>query len=158
MTNEEIQVFTRRIANANKTEMLVILYDIGLTYIEDAARALEAGDKKEFRLQIVRVKNTIRELMNSVNTSVEPGRTIMSVYVFCNEELTRAFADCSTVNLENVKKILTSFRDTYMECSKKDTDGAVMEHTETVYTGLTYNRNSYTDTVSVADAGRGFLV
>lgn len=157
MTADNMQVFTRRIANANKTEMMVILYDIALTYIEDAEKALENGDKKDFRLQVVRIKNTMRELMNSVNPSVEPGRTIMSIYIFCNGELTKAYGDCENTGLENVKKLMLIFRDTYAECAKLDRDESVMEHTEVVYTGLTYNKNSYSENVSAVDAGRGFL-
>lgn len=157
MTAEDMQVFTRRIANANKTEMMVILYDIALTYIDDALLALTEGDKKKFRLQVVRVKDTVRELMNSVNPSVEPGRTILSVYIFCNGELTKAYADCDKTGIENVKKLMLIFRDAYAECAKKDTDTSVMEHAEVVYTGLTYNKNSYSENISSADSGRGFL-
>lgn len=157
MTAEDMQVFTRRIANANKTEMMVILYDIALTYIEDAKNALNKGDRKEFRLQVVRAKNTVKELINSVNTSVEPGRTILSVYIFFNSELTKSFTDYSKTGLENVERLMTIFRDTYIECAKKDTDSAIMEHTEMVYTGLTYNKNSYSENISSADLGRGFL-
>ena len=36
MTKEQKQEFTRRISQANKSGMIVILYDIFLAYIQDA--------------------------------------------------------------------------------------------------------------------------
>ena len=40
MTKECRQQFTLRITQANKTELIVILYEMILTYLDDAERAL----------------------------------------------------------------------------------------------------------------------
>lgn len=37
MTKEMKQIFTRRITHANRTQLVVILYDMILTYLKDAA-------------------------------------------------------------------------------------------------------------------------
>ena len=44
MTDEKKKEFTRRISEANPTEMVVILYDIALTYVEEGQEAFDAGD------------------------------------------------------------------------------------------------------------------
>ena len=41
MKKEKKQEFTLRITRANKTQMVVILYDMVLTYLEDAIEAFE---------------------------------------------------------------------------------------------------------------------
>ncbi len=43
MTREMKQIFTRRITQANSTQLVVILYDMILTYLKDAADAYDIG-------------------------------------------------------------------------------------------------------------------
>lgn len=71
MTNELIKDFTYRVTQANKTEMIAVLYDIGVVYLKDSLSSLEKGDKEGFRTELTRARNTVRELIASVNTSVE---------------------------------------------------------------------------------------
>ena len=44
MTSELKQQFTLKISQANKTRLVVILYEMMLVYIEEARQANEAGD------------------------------------------------------------------------------------------------------------------
>ena len=67
MTDEQKQEFTRRITNANKTEMIVILLEMVLAYTKDAEKALENQDAESFKTEIGRAKNCVMELQNSVN-------------------------------------------------------------------------------------------
>ena len=49
MDKEKKQAYTRRITQANSTEMIVILYDMTLDYINEAAGSLGSGhDQSEF--------------------------------------------------------------------------------------------------------------
>lgn len=49
MTREMKQIFTRRITQANSTQLVVILYDMILTYLKDAADAYDIGCEEEFK-------------------------------------------------------------------------------------------------------------
>ena len=64
MTKEKIQDYTRRISLANKTEMVVILYDILITYLEDATDALDREDFNAFSQELERSRNTLRAARN----------------------------------------------------------------------------------------------
>ena len=44
MTSECKQQFTLRIAQANSTELIVILYEMLLCYLDEAEEAAESGD------------------------------------------------------------------------------------------------------------------
>lgn len=158
MTREKIQDFTLRVSNANKTEMIVILYDIAKTYIKDALEALDNDAKASFRVEVNRVRDTIGELICSVNTSTELGLNLLRLYIFCNGELTKAFMDYDKSPLYHVLSIINKLSEAYEELSKKDTSGPIMEHAEAVYQGFTYNRSLKQENVSGADANRGFLV
>ena len=43
MTTEKKQMFTRRITQANKTQLTVIVYEMLSAYLEDARAAHDAG-------------------------------------------------------------------------------------------------------------------
>ena len=53
MTSELKQQFTLKISQANKTRLVVILYEMMLVYIEEARQANEAGDQESFRKGII---------------------------------------------------------------------------------------------------------
>ncbi len=158
MTKECIQDFTQRVAAANKTEMVVVLYDIGIVYIKDAIACIEGADFKGARIEIGRIRDTLKELMDSLDTSTEIGHNLLKLYIFCSGELTKAFLDYDKGCLYHVESILSKLRDAYREVAKRDTSGPVMEHTETVYNGFTYGRNSQVNNVSNKELNRGILI
>lgn len=158
MTKEKKQSFTFRVSNANKTEMVAILYDIAIEYINDAFESIDSGDKAGFRENVNRVRNTVKELMASLNTQTELGRTFLSLYIFCNEQLTKAYLDTEKEPLNTVLKMFTTLSEAYKEAGLKDQSGPVMKNTESVFSGLTYNKSLSLDSISTRASNRGFLV
>ena len=59
MTREEIQGFTAKISQCNRTELVVISYDIMKVYIRDAKKALAAEDEKLFIWNIKKAKSVL---------------------------------------------------------------------------------------------------
>lgn len=157
MTQENIQNFTFRVTKANKTEMIVILYDIAIVYIKDAIEALMRDDKVQYRIEIGRVRNTLHELMDSVDTSMELGMNFLNLYIFCGNELTKAFIDYDESYLYHVESIFARLAEAYREAAKKDMSGPVMENTENVYEGYTYNRSLTNETYAAGNNNRGIL-
>lgn len=157
MTKDQIQTFTLRVSRANRTEMIAILYDIGIVYLEDALSALDGQDTKTFRLNINRAKDVLRELTASVNTANPLGKKFLSLYVFYNEQLTKAYMDLDREACGHVLKMFEILSAGYKEAAKKDPDGAVMGNTENIYTGLTYNRYQTANNYSDAGGNRGYL-
>lgn len=158
MNSEKKKDFTNRITLANKTEMIVVLYDILLEYLSDAKDCLERNEKRAFRIEIGRARNTLKELMDSLDTSMEIGQNLLKLYIFCSGELTKAFLDYDEGLIYHVMSIIKKLRDAYYEVSKKDTTAPIMEHAEVVYTGFTYNKNSMVNNVCDRESNRGFLV
>ena len=56
MTKEMKQNYTLRISQANKSELVVIVYEMLLTYIEDAKAAHANGDTEGFAVSIRRAE------------------------------------------------------------------------------------------------------
>ena len=87
MTREMKQIFTRRITQANSTQLVVILYDMILTYLKDAADAYDIGCEEEFKKDMQCARNCIAELRNSLNFSYDLSRTLFSIYAFADREI-----------------------------------------------------------------------
>lgn len=90
MTKECKQQFTLRITQANKTELIVILYEMLLTYTQDAKISLQEGNTEAFRDNIRKADNCLTELTESLDLSYEIGRRLLSLYMFCKKELLKA--------------------------------------------------------------------
>lgn len=157
MTKEKIQDFTIRVTTANKTEMIVILYDIAITYLQDAVDALSACNHAEYRRELGRARNTLRELQNSVDTSMDLGMNLLKLYVYCNKELTKGYMDFDETPIFHVMAMLIGLRDAYKEAGKADKSGPVMDHVETICSGYTYNKYLMKETVSTGEYNRGLL-
>lgn len=157
MTKEEIQDFTLRVTHANKTSMIVIIYDILLTYLRDARKALQRGDNREFRTEIGRARNSLNELIASVNTSDELGLTLLRLYIFSSGELTKAFINYDERNIENVIRIMNKLTDAYRTIADKDESQPVMGNPEKVFSGLTYNPYGKVESMVEPSTSRGIL-
>lgn len=90
MTKECKQQFTLRITQANKTELIVILYEMLLAYTQDAKISLQEGNTEAFRDNIRKADNCLTELTESLDLSYEIGRRLLSLYMFCKKELLKA--------------------------------------------------------------------
>lgn len=158
MTDEQKQQFTRRITNANKTEMIVILYEMVLTYTEDAKKALDAQKMDAFHQEINRAKMCLKELQNSVNPENELAMNYFEIYLFLRRELSRAAVAGNKAALDNVCSIVTELHETYKKLSEADTSRPIMENAQAVYAGLTYGKNSLNESLAGQDIDRGFRV
>lgn len=157
MTKDTIQTFTYRISKANKTEMIAILYDMGIQYLSDGLVALSQDRRDDFRLEINRARGVVKELMSSVNTGADQGLNFLSIYVFCNRELTKAFVDFDKEAVTTIRSIFEELSETYKKVSSYDKSSPVMGNTEKIYSGLTYNRSLLSNLVSDVSSNRGYL-
>ena len=73
MTQDKIQTYTRKIAMANKTQMITILYEMVLDYIEEAEFALKINDDRGFEDGLKKAMNCIDELIHSLDMNYELG-------------------------------------------------------------------------------------
>lgn len=155
MTDEAKKNFTMRITQANKSGLIVILYEMYLTYLEDAFAAED--NRMEFREAIRKARGCINELMNSLNFDYEISYQLLRLYVYVNKQMAAADVRSSVAPLTECRKIMSRLSEAYREVSKEDASGPVMEHTQTVYAGLTYGKGKLTESL-VHEGNRGFLV
>ncbi len=158
MTKELKQQYTLKITQANKTQLVVILYEMLLIYIEEACQAHEKNDRAGFREGIRKSRGCLKELMASLHFEYEPAMNLLQLYLYANRELARADIRNSTQELEHVKMVMTKLHEAYGKISEQDTSDPVMENTQTVYAGLTYGKHTLTENLSDQGSSRGFRV
>lgn len=158
MTKECKQQFTLRITQASKTDLIVILYEMILIYLEDAEKALAKEKVVEFRESLRKARGCLGELLASLNLDYELAARLLSLYLFCNRELTKADIRKDAEPLTYIRNVISQLKDAYQEIAKQDTSGPVMQNSQTVYAGLTYGKNSLSEELADQGANRGFRV
>ena len=156
MDSEKKQEYTRRVTQANSTEMVVIIYDIALDYISEAKEAINAGDEDGFQSGIHRLQGCMYELLSSLNLQYELAVNLRNLYGFCIRQLGISSAKRSVTELENVKKIIEPLRDAYKKVTSENKNGPVMGNSQTVFAGLTYGKEELIESLSTSP-NRGFF-
>lgn len=156
MTKECKQQFTLRITQANKTELIVILYEMILEYLNEAKEELAAGQVLAYREALRKVRGCLRELNLSLNLDYELAARLLSLYMYCNRELTKADIRKEEEPLEHVRMVIEKLLEAYRELAKQDTSAPVMQNSQTVYAGLTYDKNKLSENMADQGTNRGF--
>ena len=157
MTNEKKQAFTLRITSANRTELIEILYEMLLEYVDDAKSAIEKNDINEIHDSIRKARGCLRELMESIDFEYDIAGYFMSLYAYVNKELLLAEIRKDVKIFDNVKVVIEPLRDTYIELAKLDKSEPVMQNTQKVTAGLTYSKNNINESLDEQN-NRGFYV
>lgn len=158
MKKEQKQEFTLRITRANKTQMIVILYDMVLVYLQDSLEEFEKKDDTAYRWNIERAKDCIDELLNSLHMEYELAGILKGLYFFYKRELTSAGVQKETEKILSVMSMIKELKESYEKIAAQDTSAPLMENAQTVYAGLTYGKNSLNVNLSDQGTNRGFCV
>lgn len=158
MTKELKQEFTLRITQANKTQMITILYEMVLLYLEEAEKALTEDDKQEYKHAIRKIRDCMNELTLSLHLEYELAQNLLQLYQYINSELVQANIHYEKENLHHIESIIRPLHDAYQQIEAQDKSGPVMGNTQTVYAGLTYGRNTLSESITDSASNRGFCV
>lgn len=158
MKKEKIQEFTRRISGANKTELVVIVFEIALCHLKDAKEALAAGDKVCFRKELRLVRRSVKELLEGLDYEYGISYHLMSLYHYVNRELAAAGVQEDLEAVERAETTLHALQRSFQQLAGEDKTAPVMDNAQTVYAGLTYGRNDLTENLSDQGSLRGFRV
>lgn len=158
MTKELKQEYTLRITQANKTQLITILYEMVLIYIEEAEEALTADNRADYKSAISKIRGCMNELTASLNLEYDLAHNLLQLYLYINRELVQASMHCNKQNLEHVRMVIGELQKAYKKIEDQDVSGPVMGNTQTVYAGLTYGRNTLTESIADPASNRGFCV
>ena len=157
MTTEKKQTFTRRITQANRSQLVVIVYEMLLVYLEDAMNAYEEDKKEDFRENLRMARECIGQMRTSLNFDYNISRNLFAIYCFADREIAKDMYSLKKENLDVIKIIFTKLHDAYYVVSTKDESGPLMDNIQTVYAGLTYSKSDLNEDFMNYDIKRGYL-
>ncbi len=153
MTDEKKKEFTLKITQANRTRIVVLTYELALTYIEDAKNA---ADREEFTRGVQHAKSCIDQLRGVLDYSQEIALYLYRIYNYVSLVLDRAMIRNNAELLDEAAGLLSKLHDAFDKIAEEDHSAPEMKNIETVYSGLTYGRSGIQE--NVASGNRGFSV
>lgn len=157
MEKEVLNGYAARVAQANRSELTVIIYEAFLDSVKEGKKELVEGNIENCRREIERAKGFLNELLGSLDFSYEISYYLRRLYIYSYQELCQGVALRDKerfLHAENVmSKLLLAFR----EVAAQDNSEPLMKNTESIYAGLTYGRDHLNESIGVGvNLNRGF--
>lgn len=158
MTDEKKKDFTRRLAQCNSSEMIVIQYEIFFAYLDDALETFEL-DGEPFRQAIRHGDAVLARLQDSLDFKYALAGELYPLYNYSRRQLALALALHKKKPISNARNVMTKLYDAFAKIASEDTSEPVMHNAEAVYAGYTYGKNSLNEAAyDGSSQSRGFLV
>jgi len=155
MKKESIQAYSKRITQANRTELVVITYEIIIEHIKNARESY--GNREKFVSDIDQAQIFLKELMVGLDFQQEISKELMSLYIFINKQFIEVKRKNTCELLPRIQGMLEGLLSSFREISKQDNSAPVMQNTQKVYAGLTYGRSDVNEmSLTDDDKNRGF--
>ncbi len=157
MDAEKKQEFTRRISQSNRSGLVVVLYDILETYMEDARMAHEAGDYEAFKAAIRKSDKVLVELSEALNFQYGLAGQLYALYNYARRALMRCIVQNNCQGIEDARKTLNPLRAAFEKVAQQDTSEPLMRNTQQVYAGMTYGKATINESFQEPETSRGFF-
>lgn len=157
MDKELLQGYATRVSQANRSELVIVVYEAALSSIEEGKKCLEQDDIAAARKEIERAKGLIEELMCSLDMKYTISHYLRQLYIFAYRELCQGIAKRDGSLFDHSTDVLQGLLPSFREVAKQDHSGPVMENSQQIYAGLTYGRGSLNETITLGgERSRGF--
>ncbi len=159
MDREKTKAYASRICEANRSELVVIIYELILDSIGTAREALADGDRETADTELKRAQGLLREMRGSLDFQYGISRRLAMLYRYVNEQLARSIAARRDIGLDSCERVIGGLKESFEQIARQDTSGAVMDSSQHVYAGLTYGKGRLNEVaVDVHGTGRDFCV
>ena len=120
MEKERLQEYAARVTQANRSELVVIIYEATLASIEEGKNYLKQGEIEAARHEIERARSMITELMGSLDLQYEISHYLRQLYVFAYRELCQGIANRDPEQLNHATDIFEALLPSFKEVAKQD--------------------------------------
>lgn len=157
MNKEKLNAYAARVSQANRSELVVIIYEAFLDSVKEGDKQMKQGNMPACRQEMERARGFLTELMGSLDFQYEISYYLRRLYIYAYHELCQGMAFRDSERYAHAVQIMEKLLPAFREVAKQDTSEAVMKNVQQIYAGLTYGRGSLHETIGV-DVGkeRGF--
>lgn len=154
MTKESIRTYQYRITQATASQLVVILYDMGIEYLKDAC---DSEDDVQIRNNIYMAQKVVDQLIVGLDMQYELSYNLFVIYNHIKRTLISAAVSKDKSELNRVSGLMARLRKSFYEVSRQDTSQPLMKNTQTIYAGLTYSKGGMgNETQADTMINRGF--
>ena len=158
MEKEKKRDYQLRISQANKAELIVILYEIALDYLDEAVDSHKNRDINGYKDNLKKLRDCIEEMVNNLHFEKKKKKKLKEIYLYMKKVIREDIISGNTDNLDSVRKTLQSLHDSYEQVKGTDKSSPVMANTQAVLTGMTYSKNKVLNELTQDCTNRGFRV
>lgn len=157
MDNEEIRDYTARISQANRSELVVIIFELFEYSINEAEKSFSDKNIDEAMKYMRKAQGCVVELRGSINFQYEVSYRLERLYKYVNEQISASMAKCEPVNFDSIKEVMGGLHESFEKIAQEDTSETVMKNSQQVYAGLTYGKGTLNEVfMNPNEASRGF--
>lgn len=142
MTKEEINAYSVRVSQSSQTGLVVLSYEIALTYLEEARKEHEKGNRDNFVKNINKSRQFIQELSRALDFRYPISKDLFSLYLFMDRTLSEGVIKNTAEKISAVIGMIKKLMAAFQEIENQNPSQAAMANTEKIYAGLTYSRDS----------------
>lgn len=156
MKSELKKEYALRISQANNVEMIIVSYEIILTYLEDALSSKQ--DSLEYDTNIGCAYRVIEEMIANLHYEYELSKSLKQLYLYMKKRLRDARYCRDTEAIKEIIDKVNLLHDSYVKIKDKDNSEPLMKNTQAVLAGMTYGKNRILDELSNDCVSRGYRV
>jgi flagellar secretion chaperone FliS len=106
---------------ASPLQLIIMLYDGSLRFLEGGKRAMESGDREKQNENLQRAQKIVMELMSCLDMEQggEISKNLLGIYSYVLNELVMANLRDEVEPIERCMKILRDLRESWCELEKK---------------------------------------
>lgn len=150
--------FTRRITNSNRSELVIVKFEILFYYLQEAIDEKQKQDHKNFKSNIRNADAVLVSFQETLDFQYELAGNLYILYVYCREQLAQAMYTFDETGIQNAQKVLNGLYESFCEVAKQDCSKPLMQNTQQVYAGMTYQKGQINENFGQADSNRGFYI
>lgn len=148
--------YVAKISNASPLQLIIINFEIIIDYINESKQYIGTKNKN-FDFNVKKSRQFLSELRYSLNMEYEISANLMSVYNFIDSQLAHYLFNEKIEIANHCINILNNILEGFKDIENKEEDkSSLMENTQQIFAGLTYDKKGNLEEFIDTDTNRGF--
>lgn len=157
MKNELKKEFTERIVNANRSDLVVIKFEMIFAYMDDARQDMHQDLWEKVKMDLSCVERILERLEKDLDFTYEISGELYRLYRYCLEQIALCRVKKNLEGMEEANLVLQKLYTSFVAIAKEDDSKPLMATSQQLVTGMTYGKNSLNETYS-NDLNKGIFI
>ena len=157
MNKEDLQNYTTRIVQANRSDLVVLVFELAFDSIDAAMVDYEDAAIESMTANLKKAQKYVNELVASLDYNYAIARNLFQLYQYVEKILIGCIVRQDCQDLDSARKVLAGLQVGFEGVAKQDDSAPVMQRGTQLYAGLTYGKGTLNEVfVDVGTSGAGY--